>query len=118
MEASDRMPCQGIPATKRPNLFSLMAEDVQVAVERDPAAANAFIVLTSYPGIHAIWAHRVEHWLWKHGFKWFARAGSQLTRFFTGIRSEEHTSELQSPENLVCRLLLEKKKKIQQQTHH
>src|SRR5436309_10235038 len=29
-----------------------------------------------------------------------------------GLRSEEHTSELQSRENLVCRLLLEKKKKI------
>src|SRR5256885_3170757 len=28
----------------------------------------------------------------------------------TGLRSEEHTSELQSPCNLVCRLLLEKKK--------
>src|SRR5256885_3051350 len=34
----------------------------------------------------------------------------------TGCRSEEHTSELQSPCNLVCRLLLEKKKKTEQ--HH
>jgi len=85
MEASERMPCEGMPATKRPNLFSLMAEDVRVAVERDPAAANAFVVITSYPGIHAIWAHRLEHWLWKHGLKWLARAGSQITRFFTGI---------------------------------
>src|SRR5256886_5370785 len=33
-------------------------------------------------------------------------------------RSEEHTSELQSQSNLVCRLLLEKKKKIQAQSHH
>src|SRR5690606_41547471 len=33
-------------------------------------------------------------------------------------RSEEHTSELQSRENLVCRLLLEKKKKIQTKTCH
>src|SRR2546426_6652081 len=33
------------------------------------------------------------------------------------VRSEEHTSELQSPCNLVCRLLLEKKKKKQPNTH-
>ncbi len=85
MEASERMPCEGIPRKQNPNIFSLMAEDVQVALERDPAAVNAFVVITSYPGIHAIWAHRVEHWLWKHGFKWLARAGSQLTRYFTGI---------------------------------
>lgn len=85
METSERMPCEGIPATPKSNFFSLMAEDVRVAVERDPAAANAFVVITSYPGIHAIWAHRVEHWLWKHGFKWLARAGSQITRFLTGI---------------------------------
>ena len=62
-----------------------MAEDVRVALERDPAAVNAFVVITCYPGVHAIWAHRVEHWLWKKGLKWLARANSQITRFFTGI---------------------------------
>ncbi|MEN6579507.1 MAG: serine O-acetyltransferase, partial [Anaerolineaceae bacterium] len=66
-------------------MFSLMAEDVRVALERDPAAVNAFVVITCYPGVHAIWAHRVEHWLWKKGLKWLARANSQITRFFTGI---------------------------------
>lgn len=85
MEASERMPCESIPVKQNLDIFSLMAEDVRAAVERDPAAVNAFVVLTSYPGIHAIWAHRVEHWFWKHGFKWLARAGSQITRFFTGI---------------------------------
>ena len=79
------MPCESIPVKQNLDIFSLMAEDVRAAVERDPAAVNAFVVLTSYPGIHAIWAHRVEHWFWKHGFKWLARAGSQITRFFTGI---------------------------------
>ena len=85
MEASERMPCESIPVKQNLDIFSLMAEDVRAAVERDPAAVNAFVVLTSYPGIHAIWAHRVEHWFWKHGFKWLARASSQITRFFTGI---------------------------------
>jgi len=85
MEASKRLPCEGIPAEQNPNIFSLMAEDVRAALERDPAAVNAFVVITCYPGVHAIWAHRVEHWLWRHGFKWLARANSQITRFFTGI---------------------------------
>lgn len=85
METSKRMPCEGVPVKQNPNIFNLMAEDIRAAVDRDPAARNAFVVLTSYPGVHAIWAHRVEHWLWQHGFKWLARAGSQLTRFFTGI---------------------------------
>lgn len=85
MEASKRLPCEGVPEERNPNIFSLMAEDVRAALERDPAAVNAFVVITCYPGIHAIWAHRVEHWLWTHGFKWLARANSQITRFFTGI---------------------------------
>ncbi len=47
MEASERMPCAGKPAKQNPNIFSLMAEDVRAALERDPAAVNAFGVLTS-----------------------------------------------------------------------
>src|SRR5438034_4944774 len=42
----------------------------------------------------------------------FARAAEVLLRDARGYRSEEHTSELQSHSDLVCRLLLEKKKKI------
>src|SRR5256885_12381059 len=37
------------------------------------------------------------------------------TEYMTKPRSEEHTSELQSPCNLVCRLLLEKKKRLNHQ---
>src|SRR3712207_7464833 len=44
--------------------------------------------------------------------KWHARSQSKRER--TGARSEEHTSELQSRQYLVCRLLLEKKKKKEQ----
>src|SRR5205807_10447911 len=36
----------------------------------------------------------------------------QAAQHPVGVRSEEHTSELQSPCNLVCRLLLEKKKTV------
>src|SRR5690606_39979415 len=44
---------------------------------------------------------------------WFVRISRQFDSWLTAARSEEHTSELQSRENLVCRLLLEKKKKSQ-----
>src|SRR5258708_129810 len=40
---------------------------------------------------------------------------SSVVEIWDASRSEEHTSELQSPDHLVCRLLLEKKKKIEQQ---
>ena len=58
---------------------------MRVALERNPAAGNAVVVITCYPGVHAIWAHRVEHKKKKKGLRWLARANSQITRFFTGI---------------------------------
>ncbi len=54
-------------------------------MDRDPAATSAFSVLLNYPGLHAIWWHRLNHWLWKHGRHGLARWLSQQVRFFTGI---------------------------------
>ncbi len=62
-----------------------MREDIRSVFERDPAATSIFAVLLCYPGLHAMWAHRVTHWLWCHHFKLIARWGSQIARFFTGI---------------------------------
>ena len=67
------------------NLFGLMAEDVRTALERDPAARTAFEVATTYAGVHALWGHRVSHWMWTHGMKWLARAFAQFARFLTGV---------------------------------
>lgn len=71
------------PAVLR--FFELIHEDVQSALERDPAARSPVEVLLLYSGLHAVWSHRVAHWLWKRKIKFFARAISQTTRFFTGI---------------------------------
>src|SRR6476660_1969394 len=49
---------------------------------------------------------------------WPCRASTCTRTPFARTRSEEHTSELQSPDHLVCRLLLEKKKKIKKQNKH
>ena len=60
-------------------------EDMRSVFDRDPAATSVVGVLLCYPGLHAVWAHRVNHWFWKKNFKVFARWMSQVARFFTGI---------------------------------
>ncbi len=59
--------------------------DVAVARERDPAARSTLEVVTSYPGIHALWMHRLAHGLYGRGIRLPARWVSQLSRQLTGI---------------------------------
>ncbi len=66
-------------------LFRSIREDIQSVYDRDPAARSTLELLLAYPGLHAVWAHRSEHWLWGIGLKVFARWMSHITRFFTGI---------------------------------
>jgi len=65
--------------------FRSAREDVAAVFESDPAARSYFEVLICYPGLQAVWAHRLSHWLWRHGLRFLARFVSQLARFFTGI---------------------------------
>jgi serine O-acetyltransferase len=60
-------------------------EDIAAVFESDPAARSYFEVLLLYPGLHAVWAHHLSHWLWLHGMRFLARWVSQVTRFYTGI---------------------------------
>ena len=66
-------------------MFTRLREDIDSVFARDPAARNFFEVLTNYPGLHALVAHRINHWLWRHNAKWLARTGSTLMRWLTGI---------------------------------
>lgn len=66
-------------------MFSLIRDDIQSVFDRDPAARNPWEVLLCYPGLHAVWGHRIAHWLWTHRMKLIARWVSQLTRGLTGI---------------------------------
>jgi serine O-acetyltransferase len=66
-------------------MFTRMRDDINSVFSRDPAARSTMELLVAYPGLHAIWAHRTEHWLWEHGFKLLARWLSHVTRFWTGI---------------------------------
>ena len=67
------------------NPLQHLREDVRCVFERDPAARSMWEVLTCYPGVHALLAHRVAHLLWSRGLKWLARFLSHLARGLTGI---------------------------------
>ncbi|MDZ4180246.1 MAG: serine O-acetyltransferase [Coriobacteriia bacterium] len=66
-------------------MFARIRDDIRAVRERDPAATSALSVLLNYPGVHAIWWHRLTHALWRHGRRGVARLLSQQARFFTGI---------------------------------
>lgn len=65
-------------------MFSRIKEDIQTVFAKDPAAGSVWEVLT-YPGLHALWAHRVAHWLWMRRCRALSRFISQISRFMTGV---------------------------------
>jgi serine O-acetyltransferase len=66
-------------------LTQSIREDIAAVFERDPAARSYLEVLLCYPGLHALWFHRINHWLWTHNLRLLARWLSQWARLFTGI---------------------------------
>jgi serine O-acetyltransferase len=66
-------------------MFAGFRSDIQSVFHRDPAARHTLEIIFCYPGLHAIWAHRFNHWLWKRNLKLLARWLSQLVRGFTGV---------------------------------
>ncbi len=66
-------------------MLGRMRSDIQAVFENDPAARNVFEVLFTYSGLHALWSHRIAHWLYQHKRFMLARFISQINRFFTGI---------------------------------
>ncbi|MCL4427768.1 MAG: serine O-acetyltransferase [Deltaproteobacteria bacterium] len=66
-------------------MFKTLKENINSVYERDPAARNAIEVLTCYPGLHAVYMHKLSHFLWTHKCKLLGRLVSQAGRFLTGI---------------------------------
>ena len=62
-----------------------MKEDCDNALVKDPAARNRLEVLLAYPGVHAVWGHRISHFLWRKNLKLLARIHSNAVRFTTGV---------------------------------
>ncbi len=67
------------------SLLKQITEDVRAVRERDPAARSTAEVLLCYSGLHATIAHRINHRLWRAGFRLAARFNSQVAKFFTGV---------------------------------
>ena len=68
-----------------PFMFRQLREDIASVFERDPAARSIWEVLTCYPGLHAVWIHRIAHWFWMHEMLWLGRLISHAGRWATGI---------------------------------
>jgi len=66
-------------------MFNSLFDQVDSIIARDPAARNRLEVITCYQGLHAVFFHRIAHFLWNVGLKWIARVLSMLSRFITGI---------------------------------
>src|ERR1700723_2705155 len=66
-------------------MLTAIRQDIRAAKERDPAVPTTLEVIFAYPGVHAIWGHRISHWLWNRGARVAARTFSELTRILTGV---------------------------------
>jgi serine O-acetyltransferase len=66
-------------------MFGKLRGDIDCILERDPAARSRWEVLTCYPGLHAIYIHKLAHWFWLRGLRWLGRFTSHLGRWLTGI---------------------------------
>jgi len=66
-------------------MFRRLREDIASVFQRDPAARSTWEVLTCYPGLHAVYIHRLAHWFWNIGLRWLGRFTSNIGRWLTGI---------------------------------
>ncbi len=64
-------------------MLEQVRRDIQAARDRDPAARSALEVALTYAGLHAVWGHRISHWLWRRHRRLLARVVSQLVRWLT-----------------------------------
>jgi serine O-acetyltransferase len=65
--------------------FDSFRRDIEAVFDRDPAARNLLEVVCCYPGLHAIWLHRISHFFWNHHLKLIGRLISHVARLLTGV---------------------------------
>src|SRR5687767_8249262 len=66
-------------------MFRKLRSEIGCILERDPAARGTLEILFCYPGLHAIYIHKLARWFWLRGLRWLGRFTSHLGRFLTGI---------------------------------
>jgi len=81
----EKCPWKEAPPREKASLLTKIREDIQAIFAKDPAARSLPEVLLCYPGLHAIWFHRLAHFFWRRGFLLLARFISHVSRFLTGI---------------------------------
>jgi len=62
-----------------------LREDIQIIFAKDPAARSLLEVIFCYPGLHALWYHKLANFFWEHKLKFLGRPVSHISRFFTAI---------------------------------
>jgi len=67
------------------DVLGTLRQDLAAVRERDPAARTAVEIALCYPGLHAVWGHRLGHWLWCRDMKLAGRVVSALVRSATGV---------------------------------
>jgi serine O-acetyltransferase len=73
------------PARKTGVVFTQLRNDIRAVFDRDPAARSTLEVIFTYPGLHAIWFHRLAHRLWQGKMRFLGRLVSHVGRMLTGI---------------------------------
>jgi serine O-acetyltransferase len=81
----EKCPWKAAPPREKASLLIMIREDIQTVFAKDPAARSLPEVLLCYPGLHAVWLHRLAHLLWGRGLLLLARFISHINRFLTGI---------------------------------
>ena len=66
-------------------MWATLKSDIAAVFERDPAARSLFEIVLCYPGLHAVWGHRLSSWFWRRGLFFLGRWVSQAVRALTGI---------------------------------
>lgn len=67
------------------SIIERIKEDIDTVFKKDPAAKSVLEVIFCYPGLHALWLHRIAHWFYNHKMFFIARLISHISRFLTGI---------------------------------
>ena len=70
---------------EKKNLIKNLYEDAKNIKEKDPACRNILEAIILYPGFHAIFFHRIAHFLYNKRLYFLARLTSQIARHITGI---------------------------------
>ena len=66
-------------------MFENLMKYFESVKARDPAATSLLLVILTYPGVKAVFFHRIANFIWSLNLKLLGRMISQLSRFLTGI---------------------------------